>query len=111
MKENKKKFIQVRLPEDVVAWLDSSAEMKSLKRGPTSRMYLMEALSSVHKAELKQLEFSFNHKVTIDTILVAFEVPEEINNKLLDLCKYIPVSKKKLTEILICQIVDKMREA
>lgn len=111
MKKNKKKSIQVRLPKDVVNWIDSSAEKKSLKRGPTSRMYLVEALSSVHKTELKQLVFSFKHRVTIDTILVAFEVPEEINNTLLDLCKYVPVSKKKLAELLICQIVDKMREA
>jgi hypothetical protein len=110
VKNNKKKSIQVRLPEDVVAWIDSSADKKSLKRGPTTRMYFIEALSSVHKAELKQIEFSFNHKVTIGTILVGFEVPEEINNKLLDLRKYVPVSKKKLAEILICQIVDKMRE-
>lgn len=110
MKDNKKKFIQVKLPEDVVIWIDSSAEKKSLKRGPTARMYLMEALSSVHKKELKQLEFCFNHKIMLGTILVAFEVPEEINDKLLDLCKYFPVSKKKLAEILICQIVDKMRE-
>lgn len=110
MKDNKKIFIQVKLPEDVVIWIDSSAEKKSLKRGPTTRMYLIEALSSIHKADLKQLEFSFNHKIMLGTTLIAFEVPEDINNKLLDLCKYIPVSKKKLAEILICQIVDKMRE-
>lgn len=103
MKEQKKIFLQVRLPEEVVKWIDLSAEKKVLKRGPTCRMVLNDALASVQETELKQLQFIFCHKVDAGTILVAFEITEQMNKMLLNLCRYIPVSKKKLAEILICQ--------
>lgn len=110
MKEEKKKNLQVRLPRDVVTWIDLDAEKKGLKRGPTCRMVLIDALNSVHESELKQLQFVFNHKFNMDTDLIAFEITDQMNKKLLDLCKYIPVSKKKLAEILICQRVELVRE-
>lgn len=110
MKEQKKIFLQVKLPEEIVSWIDFSAAEKVLKRGPTCRMILLEALASVHETELKQLQFVFSHKLNAGSIVVAFEIPEQINRKLLELCNYFPVSKKKLAEILICQRVEKERK-
>lgn len=110
MNDQKKVFLQVCLPDHVVEWIDLSAEKKVLKRGPTCRLVLIEALSSIHETELPKLQFIFSHKVNVETTVVAFEITNQMNDKLLNLCKYIPVSKKKLAEILICQKFENSRE-
>jgi len=108
--DQKKIFLQVSLPDYVVDWIDLNAEKKVLKRGPTCRLVLIEALSNIDENELPKFQFVFSHKVNLPTTIVAFEITKQMNEKLLNLCKYIPVSKKKLAEILICQKYESSRE-
>lgn len=110
MNDQKKILLQVSLPNYVVDWIDLSAEKKVLKRGPTCRLVLIEVLSTINETELPKLQFVFCHKMNFPTMIVAFEITKQMNEKLLNLCKYIPVSKKKLAEILICQKFESSRE-
>lgn len=107
MKGQRKKFLQLRLPADTVEAIVFNAEQKALTRGSMSRLYLVEALEIFSKNALEELSFTFNRpeKQQAETTMIAFEITEQINEKLIELCRYFPVSKKKLAEILICQQV------
>lgn len=110
MKGQRKKFLQLRLPADTAECIVLCAEQKALTRGTMSRLFLVDALEILSKDGLNEMSFSFNNKPQTETTMIAFEITEQINEKLIELCRYFPVSKKKMAEILICQQVARKRK-
>lgn len=110
MNTPQKIFLQVRLPLKVAESIQMDADKKALKRGPMCRMALLEALNLISVDEVMQLKLYLNRTDNAETVLISFTITDQINASLLELCNYLPVSKRKMAEILICQQVIRAQE-
>lgn len=93
----------LNLPQRIVDEIDEKSIMLSLKRGPTTRIYLMKALE---KYQSNISDVFQEMKIPGEECLpVSLQITENVNERLEEICKLLPVSKKKIAEIFVMKAV------
>jgi len=104
------KSLHVGLEHELLKKIDCICENNDLKRSTVVRMYLIRSLSRIVRfdtIDLQDFRMVFDKKLSNVVVSVSLQIPEEVDQKLDKLCDYIPISKKKLAEMLVMQEIRK----
>lgn len=106
------KSLHVCLEKDLIEMIDRMCGQKLLKRSTVAKLYLSQALSKLKEKNKIDLQnyLVFDKKLSNLVISISLQISEEDNKELNRLCDYIPISKKKLAEMLITQELREFRE-
>ena len=98
--------IYLTLPENVVEKVDKKGSQCQLKRGPMVRLYLSQGLEDLEKNNnIHELLNSW--KCEQELITVSLQITQDMNNQLMDIVKKLPISKKRLSELIVALTVSK----
>lgn len=98
--------INLMLPQSVINAIEDKMMQYSLKRGSMTRLYLAEGLKVFQVDRDVNVLFN-NWKSNEPLISVGLQITTEMNGQLIQMVREYPISKKRLSELIVALAVTK----